>query len=119
MSRRASIDARYFGVKVPNWVATRFASSLAAVTALVVMPSTRYLSLQSNSVSPLGTTLTHSAPFNLSSMPHFDAVFPGSVKAVRERGLDAAVETKLLADNALAFYGDRLRRLVEPVLKEA
>jgi predicted TIM-barrel fold metal-dependent hydrolase len=54
-----------------------------------------------------------------SDFPHFDAVFPGSVKAVRERGLDPDLEAKLLGGNALTFYGERLRRVVEPVLKEA
>jgi predicted TIM-barrel fold metal-dependent hydrolase len=53
-----------------------------------------------------------------SDYPHFDAVYPGAVKAVRERGLDPALERKVLGDNALAFYGDRLRRIVEPLAKE-
>ena len=53
-----------------------------------------------------------------SDYPHFDAVFPGAVKAVRERGLDPALERKVLGDNALAFYGDRLRRIVEPLARE-
>jgi hypothetical protein len=34
------------------------------------------------------------------------------VKCVKERGLGAALERKVLADNALAFYGDRLRRIL-------
>ena len=50
-----------------------------------------------------------------SDYPHFDALFPGAVKAVRERGLGAEVERRLLGENALAFYGERLARL----LKEA
>jgi len=45
--------------------------------------------------------------------PHFDAVFPGAVDAVRAHGLAPEAEHKVLADNALAFYGDRLRRLVK------
>jgi uncharacterized protein len=47
-----------------------------------------------------------------SDFPHFDAPFPGAVEAVRKRGLDPDVERALLGDNALAFYGERLRRLV-------
>jgi predicted TIM-barrel fold metal-dependent hydrolase len=47
-----------------------------------------------------------------SDYPHYDAVFPGAVKTVRERDLDPDLERKLLADNALRFYGDRLGRLL-------
>ncbi len=47
-----------------------------------------------------------------SDYPHHDAVYPGAVKCVKERGLGAALERKVLADNALAFYGDRLRRIL-------
>jgi predicted TIM-barrel fold metal-dependent hydrolase len=47
-----------------------------------------------------------------SDYPHYDAVFPGAVAAVRSRGLDADLEAKLLGGNALRFYGDRLARLV-------
>jgi predicted TIM-barrel fold metal-dependent hydrolase len=47
-----------------------------------------------------------------SDYPHFDAVYPGAVAAVKAHGLPPEIERKLLADNALAFYGDRLRRLV-------
>jgi len=47
-----------------------------------------------------------------SDYPHFDAVFPGAVAAVRAHGLDHALERKVLADNALSFYGDRLRALL-------
>jgi predicted TIM-barrel fold metal-dependent hydrolase len=47
-----------------------------------------------------------------SDYPHFDAVYPGAVDAVRAHGLDPRVERRVLADNALAFYGDRLRRLL-------
>lgn len=54
-----------------------------------------------------------------SDYPHFDAVFPGAVKAVRERGLDADLEVALLGGNALTFYGDRLRRAIAPRLEEA
>jgi uncharacterized protein len=53
-----------------------------------------------------------------SDFPHFDAVYPGAVKAVRERGLEPALERRLLGENALDFYGDRLRRLVHPYLEE-
>jgi predicted TIM-barrel fold metal-dependent hydrolase len=53
-----------------------------------------------------------------SDYPHFDAVYPGAVKVVRERGLGADLERKVLGDNALEFYGDRLRRIVEPLAKE-
>ena len=49
-----------------------------------------------------------------SDYPHYDAVFPGAVKTVRERGLDPELERKLLADNALRFYGDGLARLLLP-----
>ena len=47
-----------------------------------------------------------------SDYPHFDAVFPGAVDAVKAHGLEPDLERKVLADNALAFYGDRLRALV-------
>jgi predicted TIM-barrel fold metal-dependent hydrolase len=47
-----------------------------------------------------------------SDYPHHDAVYPGAVKCVKERGLGEAFERKVLADNALAFYGDRLRRIL-------
>lgn len=43
-----------------------------------------------------------------SDYPHFDAVYPGAVRAVRERGLDTEVEANLLGRNALRFYGPRL-----------
>ena len=43
-----------------------------------------------------------------SDYPHHDAVYPGAVKAVHERGLDEPLERKVLCDNALAFYGPRL-----------
>jgi uncharacterized protein len=43
-----------------------------------------------------------------SDYPHHDAVYPGAVKAVRQRGLDHEQERRVLAGNALAFYGDRL-----------
>jgi predicted TIM-barrel fold metal-dependent hydrolase len=48
-----------------------------------------------------------------SDYPHFDAVFPGAVDAVRRHGLAPDVERKVLADNALTFYGERLRSLVK------
>lgn len=44
-----------------------------------------------------------------SDYPHHDAVYPGALKAVRERGLPEPLERKVLCDNALAFYGPRLR----------
>jgi predicted TIM-barrel fold metal-dependent hydrolase len=47
-----------------------------------------------------------------SDYPHYDALFPGAVDAVRSRGLDPADEQRVLGANALNFYGDRLRRLV-------
>ena len=47
-----------------------------------------------------------------SDYPHYDAVFPGAVKTVRERGLPPELESKVLGENALAFYGDRLARLM-------
>ena len=47
-----------------------------------------------------------------SDYPHFDATFPGAVKAVRERRFDPTLERALLGDNALAFYGDRLAKRV-------
>jgi predicted TIM-barrel fold metal-dependent hydrolase len=47
-----------------------------------------------------------------SDYPHFDAVYPGAVAAVRAHALAPELERKVLADNALAFYGDRLRGLM-------
>ena len=47
-----------------------------------------------------------------SDYPHHDAVFPGAVKSVEDRGLGDVLEQKLLAANALTFYGDRLRRIL-------
>jgi uncharacterized protein len=47
-----------------------------------------------------------------SDYPHFDAIYPGAVKCVEERGLGDMLERKVLAANALTFYGDRLRQLV-------
>jgi len=47
-----------------------------------------------------------------SDYPHYDAVYPGAVEAVRARDLGAAAEQAVLGDNALAFYGDRLSRLL-------
>jgi predicted TIM-barrel fold metal-dependent hydrolase len=47
-----------------------------------------------------------------SDYPHYDAVFPGAVRAVRERGLDRSIERKILGENALRFYGPRLERLL-------
>jgi predicted TIM-barrel fold metal-dependent hydrolase len=48
-----------------------------------------------------------------SDYPHFDAVFPGAVSAVRQRALQPDVERQLLADNALRFYGPRFAQLVD------
>jgi predicted TIM-barrel fold metal-dependent hydrolase len=47
-----------------------------------------------------------------SDYPHHDAVFPGAVKSVEERGFGDVLEPKVLADNALGFYGDRLRQII-------
>jgi hypothetical protein len=47
-----------------------------------------------------------------SDYPHYDATYPGAVDAVRAHGLDPDLERRILGDNALAFYGDRLRRRV-------
>jgi predicted TIM-barrel fold metal-dependent hydrolase len=43
-----------------------------------------------------------------SDYPHFDAVYPGAVDAVRAHGLGPDLERKVLGDNALRFYGTRL-----------
>jgi hypothetical protein len=45
-----------------------------------------------------------------SDYPHYDAPFPGAVDAVRARGLADDLERSVLGDNALTFYGERLRR---------
>jgi predicted TIM-barrel fold metal-dependent hydrolase len=47
-----------------------------------------------------------------SDYPHYDAVFPGAVRAVRARGLDPSIERKILGENAIGFYGERLARLL-------
>src|SRR3954447_16429037 len=47
-----------------------------------------------------------------SDYPHYDAVYPGAVKTVRERRLDPTTTRKILGENALRFYGAALRRLV-------
>ena len=51
-----------------------------------------------------------------SDYPHFDAVYPGAVKKVRDlhRDLPDALIEDLLGGNALRFYGPRLRQLVGP-----
>ena len=36
-----------------------------------------------------------------SDYPHYDAVFPGAVRAVRDRRLDPVLERKLLGENVL------------------
>ena len=48
-----------------------------------------------------------------SDYPHFDAVFPGAIKAVKERGLPDGVQRKVLGENALRFYGPRLQTSLE------
>ena len=48
-----------------------------------------------------------------SDYPHHDAVYPGAVKHVRERGLAEDVERKILGENALRFYGPRLQNILE------
>lgn len=53
-----------------------------------------------------------------SDFPHFDATYPGAVKAVRERGFGPALERKLLGENAIRFYGERFARRIAPALKE-
>jgi predicted TIM-barrel fold metal-dependent hydrolase len=50
-----------------------------------------------------------------SDYPHFDAFFPGAVKHVRERLTDDGLQRRVLGDNALGFYGARLRELVGEV----
>ncbi|MDT5015919.1 MAG: hypothetical protein QOD39_2079, partial [Mycobacterium sp.] len=63
----------------------------------------------------LGSTLEQGWADNVmfaSDYPHHDAVYPGAVKCVKERGLGEVLERKILADNALTFYGDRLRRIL-------
>jgi predicted TIM-barrel fold metal-dependent hydrolase len=44
-----------------------------------------------------------------SDYPHFDAVYPGAIKEVRERRLPGDLEEKILGQNALAYYGRRLK----------
>lgn len=48
-----------------------------------------------------------------SDYPHFDAFYPGAVKFVRDRLKDPQLAAKVLGGNALNFYGQRLRSLVE------
>ena len=48
-----------------------------------------------------------------SDYPHFDAVFPGAIKAVKERGLPDGLQRKVLGENALRFYGRRLQTSLE------
>jgi len=47
-----------------------------------------------------------------SDYPHHDAVYPGAVKHVRERGLAEDLERKILGENALRFYGPRLEQIL-------
>jgi uncharacterized protein len=52
-----------------------------------------------------------------SDYPHFDATFPGAVEKVKGSGLGDELLPKLLCDNALRFFGDRLRdRLPLPAM---
>jgi hypothetical protein len=48
-----------------------------------------------------------------SDYPHHDAVYPGAVKHVRERGLAEDLERKVLGENALRFYGPRLQNILD------
>jgi hypothetical protein len=48
-----------------------------------------------------------------SDYPHHDAVYPGAVKHVRERGLADDLERRILGENALRFYGPRLQNILE------
>jgi predicted TIM-barrel fold metal-dependent hydrolase len=48
-----------------------------------------------------------------SDYPHHDAVYPGAVKEVRERGLTGEQERKVLGENALGYYGPRLQQIVD------
>jgi uncharacterized protein len=50
-----------------------------------------------------------------SDYPHFDAVYPGAVKKVRDlhRDLPDGILDDLLGGNALRFYGPRLERLID------
>ncbi|HMG40486.1 MAG TPA: amidohydrolase family protein [Acidimicrobiales bacterium] len=48
-----------------------------------------------------------------SDYPHHDAVYPGAIKEVRERGLPEDQERKVLGDNALGYYGPRLQAIVD------
>jgi predicted TIM-barrel fold metal-dependent hydrolase len=48
-----------------------------------------------------------------SDYPHHDAVYPGAVKHVRERGLAGHLERKILGENALRFYGPRLEEILD------
>jgi predicted TIM-barrel fold metal-dependent hydrolase len=46
-----------------------------------------------------------------SDYPHYDAVYPGAVAAVKAHGLSPTLEQKVLGENALAFYGEGIARL--------
>jgi predicted TIM-barrel fold metal-dependent hydrolase len=64
----------------------------------------------------LGSTLEQGWADNVmfaSDYPHHDAVYPGAVKEVRERGLPADHERKVLGENALRYYGPRLQRIAD------
>ncbi len=50
-----------------------------------------------------------------SDYPHFDAVYPGVVKTLRDRHFGTELEQKILGDNALEFFGERFRTLVAPL----
>jgi uncharacterized protein len=53
-----------------------------------------------------------------SDYPHFDAVYPGALKEVRDRNpsLSGEVMANLLGGNALRFYGPRLERMLAPLV---
>jgi predicted TIM-barrel fold metal-dependent hydrolase len=48
-----------------------------------------------------------------SDYPHHDAVYPGAVKHVRERGLAGDLGRRILGENALRFYGPRLQKILD------
>jgi hypothetical protein len=52
-----------------------------------------------------------------SDYPHFDAVYPGAIKTVRDRNVDLAedVLADLLGGNAVRFYGRRLEEILAPL----
>ena len=48
-----------------------------------------------------------------SDYPHHDAVYPGALKEVRDRGLPEDLERKILGENALGYYGARLQKILD------